>query len=175
MFSTKISLVFVLLVSLQFIAAQKGNKKNNLRKVTVPKVYSFLDINNIATYFYNDGISDISPLGNSGFEYPKGTGKTAVFTSGLMWGAKIAGDPNPRVGGTAYRTGLKPGNVNPDGTPADPSSDRFRVYRVRPHIFPGGPDIDLKTDAEIEGTTSEVIRANYEKDWTEWPADLGGV
>ena len=173
MFSTKISLVFVLLVSLQLTITPQIDKKNDLRIVTDQKTYTFLDINNIATYFYNNGISDNTPTGNSGFVYPKGTGKTAVFTSGLLWGAKVAGDPNPRVGGSAYRTGLKPGNVSPDGTPADPTSDKYRIYRVRKDVYPNGPFVDLISDALNETSTTGIIRTNYEKDWTEWPADLG--
>jgi len=173
MFSTKISLVFVLLVSLQITITPQIGKKNDLRKVTDQKTYTFLDINNISTYFYNDGQSDISPIGNSGFIYPKGTGKTAAFVSGLMWGAKVAGDPDPRVGGSAFRTGLKPGNVNSDGTPAGTASDRFRIYRVRRDVFPEGPFVDLTSDASNEESSTTVLRAEYEKDWIEWPADLG--
>ena len=87
----------------------KGDKKDSktrLQKTTAQRTSTFLDINNISTWFYNDGVSDITPNGNSGLVYPKGSGKTAVFTAGLLWGAKVAGDPDPRVGGTAYRTGL---------------------------------------------------------------------
>ncbi|MCH7972283.1 MAG: T9SS type A sorting domain-containing protein [Bacteroidetes bacterium] len=175
MFFTNVSLLFVLLFSLQTATFSQGDKKSKTgaRKITDKKTYTFLDINNIATYFYNNGKSDITPNGNSGFEYPKGTGKHAVFASSLLWGAKVAGDPDPRVGGTAYRTALKPGIVQSDGTPADPTSDKYRIYRVRPDVYPGGPLVDLTSDAETEGTTSEVIRADYEKDWTEWPVDLG--
>jgi len=153
----------------------KGDKKDktNLRKVTDQKTYTFMDINNISTYFYNNGWSDITPNGNSGFVYPKGTGKTAVFTSGLMWGAKVAGDPNPRVGGTAYRTGLQPGIIQNDGTPSDPASDRYRIYRVRKDVYPNGPFVDLTNEAFDEKSTAGKIRAEYEKDWMEWPADLG--
>ncbi|HED07451.1 MAG TPA: hypothetical protein ENI57_04990, partial [Ignavibacteria bacterium] len=153
----------------------KGDKKDKtgLRKVTDQKAYTFMDINNISTYFYNNGWSDITPNGNSGFVYPKGTGKTAVFTSGLMWGAKVAGDPNPRVGGSAYRTGLKPGIIKNDGTPADPTSDKYRIYRVRSDVYPGGPFVDLTNEAFNEKSTAGKIRAEYEKDWNEWPTNLG--
>lgn len=175
MFFTNVSLLFVLLFSLQAATFSQGDKKSKTgaRKITDQKTYTFLDINNIATYFYNNGWSDITPNGNSGFEYPKGTGKYAVFTSGLLWGAKVASDPDPRVGGTTYRTGLQPGIIQSDGTAADPTSDKYRIYRVRPDVYPGGPNVDLTSDAETEGTTPEAIRADYEKDWTEWPVDLG--
>ena len=168
-------LIICSLFIISFTTFSQGDKKDKTgaRKITDKTTYTFLDINNIATYFYNNGVSDITPNGNSGFVYPKGSGKTAVFTSGLLWGAKVAGDPYPRVGGTAYRTGLKPGIVQNDGTPADPNLDKYRIYRVRPDIYPGGPEVDLTVDAEIENITPESIRADYEKDWAEWPADLG--
>ncbi|MCW8994964.1 MAG: T9SS type A sorting domain-containing protein, partial [Psychromonas sp.] len=48
-----------------------------------------------------------------------------------------------------------------------------RIYRVRPDIYPGGPEVDLTNDATYELTSASAIRAQYETDWTEWPADLG--
>ena len=168
-------LIICSLFIISFTNYSKGDKKGktDLRKVTDQKTYTFLDINNIATYFYNNGKSDITPTGNSGFEYPKGTGKRAVYTSGLLWGAKVVGDPNPRVGGTAYRTGLQPGIIQSDGTPSEPNLDKYRIYRVRRYVYPDGPFVDLSLDAIIENNTKSEIRADYERDWTEWPAELG--
>ena len=166
-------LIFCSLFIVSFTNYPKDDKKGKQQKITDQKTYTFLDINNIATYFYNNGKSDITPNGNSGFVYPKGTGKTAVFTSGLLWGAKIAGDPNPRVGGTAYRTGLQPGIIQSDGTASNPASDKYRIYRVRKDVYPDGPFVDLSNDALTEGVTTEALRTEYEKDWVEWPADMG--
>jgi hypothetical protein len=133
-----------------------------------------LNINNISSYFFNNGISDISAQGNSGLVYPKGSGKTAAFTSGLLWGARVAGDPDPRVGGTAYRTGLQPGKVLPDGTADITTLDKYRIYRVRRDVFPGAdPNIDLSTEAGLDGLSQSEIRTQYELDWNEWPADMG--
>lgn len=155
----------------------EGNKKaggNGLSKTTAQTAQTWLDINNISTYFFNNGISDISPAGNSGFVFPKGSGKTAVFTSGLLWGAEVTGFPDPRVGGTAYRTGLVPGAVKPDGTADTPTLDKYRIYRVRADVYPGGPKVDdLASNAANEGVTESALRTAYETDWTEWPADMG--
>ncbi len=181
MISKKLKYVLVFMIGALFLVPQltqaKGDKKDNrtrLQKTTAQRANTFLDINNISTWFYNNGWSDITPKGNSGLVYPKGSGKTAVFTAGLLWGAKVAGDPDPRVGGTAYRTGLVPGNVDANGNPpADNSIDKYRIYRVRPDVYPGGPSVDLKADALNEGTTEAALRTEYELDWTEWPADMG--
>jgi hypothetical protein len=177
----KIKYILVFVISIFFLAPglrSEGDKKdgrNVLPKTTAGQVaLTSLNINNISTYFYNNGISDISSQGNSGLVYPKGSGKTAAFTSGLLWGARVAGDPDPRVGGTAYRTGLQPGKVLSDGTADDPTLAKYRVYRVRRDVFPGAdPNIDLSVEAGLDGLTETEIRAQYELDWTEWPVDLG--
>jgi len=181
MISKKLKYVLVFMIGALFLAPMliqaKGDKKDNrtrLQKTTAQRANTYLDINNISTWFYNNGWSDITPNGNSGLVYPKGSGKTAVFTAGLLWGAKVAGDADPRVGGTAYRTGLVPGNVDANGNPpADNTIDKYRIYRVRPDVYPGGPTVDLSADAANEGTTEAALRTAYELDWTEWPADMG--
>lgn len=181
MISKKLKYVLVFMIGALFLAPTliqaKGDKKDSktrLQKTTAQRTSTFLDINNISTWFYNNGISDITPTGNSGLVFPKGSGKAAVFTSGLLWGAKVAGDPDPRVGGTAYRTGLVTGNVDASGNPpADNTIDRFRIYRVRPDIFPGHNIFDLSPEALNEATTEAALRVDYELDWTEWPVDMG--
>jgi hypothetical protein len=168
------------MISIFFLAPgirAEGNKKdsrnNGLAKTTAQRSTTYLNINQISTFFYNNGISDISALGNSGLFYPKGSGKTAVYTSGLLWGAKVAGETDPRIGGTAYRTGLVPGKVLPDGTADDPNLDKYRIYRVRPDVYPNGPEVDLLSAALDEGSSAAELRANYEDDWTNWPAVMG--
>ncbi len=57
------------------------------------------------------GVSDIN-IGQdaSGLIYPKGSGKTAVYHSGFLWGAANVNDPldnDPHVGGTVYRKDYK--------------------------------------------------------------------
>lgn len=165
--------IFFLAPGLRAEGNKKDSRNNGLDKTTVQKAATYLNINKISTYFFNNGISDISADGNSGLVYPKGSGKTAVFTSGFLWGAKVAGDPDPRIGGTSYRTAMTPGKVLPDGTADVSTLDKYRIYRVRPDVYPGGPDVDLSSAALAEGIAAPDLRAEYEKDWTEWPADMG--
>ena len=43
-------------------------------------IRAYLNLNNISTVFKNDGISDINVFqSSSGFVFPKGTGKTAIY------------------------------------------------------------------------------------------------
>jgi hypothetical protein len=175
-----IKYVLVFMISILFLVPglraegdKKASRNTGLDKTNTYVAITSLNINNISTFFYNNGISDISSLGNSGLTYPKGSGKTAAFTSGLLWGAKVAGEVDPKVGGTAYRTALVPGKVLPDGTADDPNLDKYRVYRVRSDVYPGGPDVELSTEAGLDGLSQAEERTQYETDWTEWPADMG--
>ncbi len=167
-----VSLLFIAQVVINAEGNEKGNKK--LQKILTQIPVTYLDINNIFVPMRNNGISDIDVnQQNSGLVFPKGSGKTAAFTSGLLWGAKIPGDPQVRVGGTAYATGLQPGAILPNGTADDPTLDKYRIYRVRPDVYPGGPPVDLSGDAALEASSESAIRSQYELDWTEWPVDLG--
>ncbi len=169
-------ILFLFLVSTTILLySADGNKKNQtgLNKPQGTPVRTFLNINNLSTQIYNDGNSDITPDGNSGVVFPKGSGKTAVFQSGLLWGAKIGNDPQVRVGGSAYRQGLQSGKILSPGVAEDPGLPKNRIYRVRPDIYPGGPNVDLSRDAIDEGQSESAIRAQYELDWTQWPATDG--
>ena len=142
--------------------------------------YSYLHRNYISTGFFNNGISDYDiSQSNSGLVYPKLSGKTAMFVSGLLWGTKIAGDEIPHVGGSAYRSGLQPGRILNSGLPwelltsEDPNASNVRIYKIRRDVYPGGPVIDLSEEATIESKSETEIRLQYETDWTEWPAAEG--
>lgn len=175
--NSKISkLLFLFFISISLIGYAADGNKNDSKGLNKPQgnpVRTFLNINNLSTQIYNDGNSDITPDGNSGLVFPKGSGKTAVFESGLLWGAKVAGDPQVRVGGSAYRQGLQPGKIISPGVAENPALDKNRIYRVRPDIYPGGPPVDLSAAATDEGLSESAIRAQYEKDWNEWPAADG--
>jgi hypothetical protein len=151
-----------------FLSAQK----NDNPQLGLP-IRAYLNLNNISTIFENTGISDINMDGNSGFKYPKETGKTAVFESGLIWGVKIEGDPQVRVGGSTYREGLQGGWIDALGNVIPPFDPRSRIFRIRPDVYPGGPIVDLFWESIDEGRSVNEIRNQYELDWTEWPADLG--
>ena len=193
MISNKISYILIFLISAVFLVNAsinaKGDKKNKkekgISKVADQIANTYIDINNLSTLVSNIGFGDYNTNSNlEGTIYPKGSGKTCIFETGFVWGAFIAGDSIPHMGGSTYSSGLTPGPILADGQPApDPNSDNYRIFRVRPDVYPGGPAIDLSSDAANEsliltGTTAEGLRAQYEKDWNEWPAagtanDLG--
>ena len=142
-------------------------KPKSLNKSLGTVSSKLLNINNVSTWFHNDSQSDIGPTGQDGFEFPKGSGKTTVFQSGLLWGAKV--NNMILVGGSVYRSGMTPGRIFKDGSAENPSASNVRVYRVRPDYKTNG----LLTEQSLGEGTVEEIRAQYEKDWNEWPVSDG--
>ncbi len=137
--------------------------------------YAKININNISTIIYNNGIADLSLGNNDYFQYPKGTGNAVFYASGLLWGGYL-GD-YWAAGGSAYNSGLKPGRVLPDGTAENVNSPYVRVYRVRSD-YKNFTDEESKNNlysAEIidEGKTADEIFAQYDLDWKQWPAQYG--
>ncbi|MEW6193772.1 MAG: hypothetical protein AB1521_01280 [Bacteroidota bacterium] len=167
----KILLVLLLAVVLvlpvnNFAKGKEGN--NRLKKVLGVPNTTKLNINNISTYFRSNGDSDLDNNGNSGFVFPKGSGKTAFFESGFLWGAKVNGT-DLRVGGSAYSSGLQSGRILSPGVAEDPGLDKNRIYRVRPDY----KTASLANEATDEGISEADVYAQYETDWNEWPATEG--
>lgn len=138
--------------------------------VTAPTVVTFLNINNISTPLRSNGTADINvQQNNSGLVFPKGSGKSPIYESGLLWGAKVGADPQPRVGGSSYSSGLQAGKIISPGVAEDPSLPDNRIYRIRPDYRTG----DLTSEIADEGRSASEIRTAYEADWNEWPAADG--
>ncbi|MCW8811206.1 MAG: T9SS type A sorting domain-containing protein [Ignavibacteriaceae bacterium] len=167
------SFFLIFLTFSSFSLAQKSYQGHKDLKFGTP-IRAYLNLNSISTVFKNTGISDIDESEqNFGFKFPKETGKTAVYESGLLWGVKIPGDPQVRVGGSTNPEGLQGGKIISPGIAEDPNSSHVRIYRVRPDVYPGGPPVDLSWEAQDEGKTEQQVRDQYELDWNEWRAQDG--
>jgi hypothetical protein len=168
-------LFIIILISSSLNAQTKKGEKVNLKSISGSPSLAYLTMNNVSTYLYNNGISDNTPRGDSGFIYPKGSGKTVFFQSGLLWGGSIDGYWG--VGGAAYRSGLQPGRILPDGSAENQSLSSVRIYRVRSDYknFAGADEMKLlyADEIAIEGKTADEIYAQYELDWKQWPAQYG--
>ncbi len=177
----KLLLLAILLFSVNYIYAE-GSKHGNVQapaKTNGSPTKTYIDINKISTPVYNDGRSDIEALNYSGFIYPAGSGKSCVFESGFLWGAYVGTETSVRIGGSVYGTGLQGGKITNSGAAwnslvaESSTADNVRIYRVRADIYPGGPVVDLSTDAMYEGTDAATLLAQYLKDYNEWPYDQG--
>jgi hypothetical protein len=174
----KILLVFLfgaaLMIGSALAEGDGGNKNKQLTKPDGAPIRAYMNINNVSTIIKNTGISDIDPTESaSGLVFPKGSNRTAIYISGLVWGAFIEGDPQVRVGGSAYREGLQGGAILSDGTVQSGDLPVVRIYRVRPDVYPGGPPVNVSAEANDEGLTEDAVRTQYELDWAEWPAIYG--
>ncbi|MCU7493898.1 MAG: T9SS type A sorting domain-containing protein [Ignavibacteria bacterium] len=163
---TKLLIAVLMLVVFSAYAFADGvqkDKKNVPSNIKGSPKSALLNNNQISTWFYNNGISDNNSLGNSGFVYPRGSNKAAFYLTGFVWGGKIDGVVH--VGGSTYQSGLLPGAIK-NGKPEDPNAENVRIYRVRRDYRTGSLAMEIR---DGEGTENQV-RAQYEKDWMEWPA-----
>ncbi|MBS1494373.1 MAG: hypothetical protein JST55_12725 [Bacteroidetes bacterium] len=98
----------------------------------VIKLQVALNPNNVGTWVWNTGVlnQDLRTTNTPGFEWPKGTGKFAIFTTGLSIGTYING--NLRMGNASYNGEYAPGYVD-QTVPTDPkykTNSNFKIYKV---------------------------------------------
>jgi hypothetical protein len=149
------------------LAADQPERKAGTNAIGWTRAATHININNISTILANDGWADRDPFtGNSGLVFPKGSGKTLVFQSGLLWGLKT---DSLHVGGSTYASGLQPGKILSPGVAEDPNLPKNRIYRVRPDYAIA----DLASEVRDEGRTAAAVRAQYATDWNQWPATDG--
>jgi hypothetical protein len=146
----------------------EGTKKKVMKTNGTPAATKF-NINNVSTFFSNDGASDLSNTGDAGFQFPIGSGHTVFYESGFLYGGYVNGEW--RVSGSTYNRGQVPGRILPDGTGEDPAGPRVRIYRVRRDYK--DPAADYSKEITDEGLTKDEIYKQYDTDWKEWPADYG--
>jgi len=145
----------------------EGTKGKVLKTTGSPATTKF-NINNISTFFTNDGASDLSTTGDSGFQYPIGSGKTVFYESGFLYGGYVNNEW--RVSGSTYNRGQVAGRILPDGT-GEPDGPNVRIYRVRRDFK--DPQADYSKEIQDENKTQADIKTQYQKDWDEWPAQYG--
>ena len=99
--------------------------------------------NNIRTMFDNTGIfnQNTSITNHPGFEWPAGSNKYAIFTSGLTIAAKING--NLRMAAASYSGEYTPGYIaDSSGHKVGKWDERFRFYCIKRGDGPGSTDWD---------------------------------
>ena len=142
--------------------------------------HALININNMSMWFKRDGYSAGNPYtDNSGTTYPRSTDQV-IYRDGLVWGGRVLdGDPQElRVGGSTYAQGTVPGRIISKGVADDRDNESVRIYRVRRDY----KTADLRQEtaeyldvglSEVSDDEIEQLRAQYEKDWNEWPAEWG--
>lgn len=88
-----------------------------------------LNANNISSWFRNNGSFNRDPsTGNSGFEWPKGTAKSARYASGIWMGCKSGNDTLIAV--AEYSYDYLPGYVDDFGNPQGSTDPAYRIYSI---------------------------------------------
>ena len=182
-----LSLLIFILASVQAFAQKIPPDRSSLmlRKPTGEPMATLVNINNMSMWIQADGVSGHNPHTNNwGMIYPRGTAGV-VYQDGILWGGLVRDgirfghrDYIIRVGGSEYRSGLRPGRIVTKGVAEDPDEPDVRVWRIRPDWRTA----DLAQDAAEFFNVSEdsmtqeqidAIRSQYEKDWNEWPWEKG--
>ncbi|KAA3620214.1 MAG: hypothetical protein DWQ05_05655 [Calditrichaeota bacterium] len=144
---------------------------------------TLVNVGQVAMWIYADGGSAITPGGDSGLFYPRGsTPNTAViFQDGMVWGGLVNDGETPalRVGGQTYSIGTVPGAILSKGVPEDKDDLAVRrVWRIRRDY----PIANLQQDAAeffqinasaVTTGNMDQLRALYKSDWVDWPAEKG--
>ena len=185
-------LIFALAFTLGEGFAKDGPNSNKLSKprstlgVKGSPTYGLLNINNWQYFLEANGRSGVNPfIDGDGGIFPRGT-SYVVYQDGFIFGGAMAvaatGLPPAaeriRVGGQTYNIGTVAGAVV-NGVPENPNDPGVRLYRIRRDINDG---VDLTQDAADflnininEATAADVaaLKAQYLKDWDEWPVAKG--
>lgn len=179
--------VLIIILSKIVFGAEGGfgvKTDHGLSKTTGTPTQTVIDINNVTSWVRSDGFFDWVVEGSWNGTFPKGT-VGSIFSQGIVWGGFVRDGVAPalRVGGSTYRTGSVAGAIVPGKTTApvwreDPNADDVRIYRVRPDY----KTADLSDDAaqslvkrldQVTDDDKAGLKAQYDKDWNEWPAAKG--
>lgn len=124
--------------------------------------FKSLDGNRVNTTVGSDGpFVDGRKTGQAGLEWPKGSGKTAIYSAGLWLGGIHRPSGNIRVSNIDYTSEYQPGplleifntTTNDDAIPVSRATDsKYRIYKI---------------------SRSDTLMPFSNPDYIEWPVELG--
>jgi hypothetical protein len=120
----------------------------------------YIAINEILMWINNNGVGSHNPYtGVDGLIWPGGINGnlTATYSDGFWWTCLVDGEK--RANGSYFsRSGIRPGIINNDGQPSDPTDSSFKIWKIRKdwESLPPGEERDA-----------------YEFDYNNWPAEIG--
>jgi len=122
-------LMAIVLTGLVDAKERPGRKVYGIAKTLINDDFKYMDVNRISTPIRNNGSFNRDPhTGNAGFEWPKGTGKTANYASGLWVGGKRGGTVRVAVAEYSYEFGAGPIINN---QPANAADSLWRVFSIK--------------------------------------------
>jgi hypothetical protein len=117
----------LLFIFFNICTAEDTEKKDTFTKPSIDGDYTWMDINNISTFVGNNGSFNRHPNGIAGFEWPKGSGNTANYASGIWIGAIDSATNTVRVAVAEYSYEYTAG---PIGVGINPVDDRWQMYKI---------------------------------------------
>ena len=127
-----------------------NHSKNTNAKLNNQNSWARIDVNNIALWISNNGLFAVHPeTGCCGLEYPKGSGKTLIYSAGPWVVGKINNEL--RTTGAYYSTEFQPGLILSDGNPDNPNLEKYRVYKINKDEFVPQEVIDQGGPSEVLG------------------------
>ena len=166
------SIILLSLVGLLNIAVFSQKKipgrqfvQNNIQKTAVDPTSTIIDIGNITSWISDNGQRPALFSSSWNGSFPKGFIGGVVYQEGILWGGLVNDGLSPavRVGGNTYFNG---------------TTALTRIVRVRTDY----KTADLTEDAanffqtfssSVTADQIQQIYDQYDKDWQEWPANLG--
>ncbi len=180
-------LTMALLSGVAVAGQHTERKRSSLQKVSENDVFAPIDINNIFSYYKNNGDGSLNPYtGDGGFELISAKRGITIFEEGFVWGGFHKGEL--KVGGSTYNQGLQAGRIVTPGTAttapvaSDPGAAGNRLYRVRPDVKPGVKFDEVQSVLEQEialyakydsRSTAQSLYDDYLRDWNDWPGVEG--
>ncbi|HET9327211.1 MAG TPA: hypothetical protein VFQ05_10585 [Candidatus Eisenbacteria bacterium] len=158
-------------------AASRFHRTAKPAKGTIIDNSQRIDVNNISMVVTNTGsFAYDKATGGSGLEFPKGTGKTAVFAAGLWLGGEVGGAT--RLAVSEYSDEYGPGAMV--GTaPDDPDKAEYKVYKLN-RVYTstaerdaaladyeagaethGAPDVEVQADGTLNILGDQMLWAVY--------------
>jgi hypothetical protein len=148
-----ISIFIILLYIGNLVATQKPNL-NQVKQITddMASRSAKIDVNHISMWILPNGLFAMDPAtGHSGLEYPKDSGKYAVYTAG-PWIVGVTKDTRElRAAAADYFTDFQPGVILEDGAPDDPAKPEYKVYQFNKGDLIPQEAINQGCPAEITG------------------------
>ena len=127
-----------------------------LSKPSVTQLRNF-NPNRIATDINNRGaFVDYNRTGNSGMEWPAGSGKTIHFAGGIWIAGMVDGQVRTAAAEFSYE--FMPGPIMADGS-IDPDNERYRIYIIN--------------QADVDAAADDDPDTNPSDDYLNWPTDIG--
>jgi len=128
-----------------------------------------LNSNNISAWFKNNGIFNHHPLGDGGFQWPKGENKYARYSSGHYLGALVNNEI--RVSAVSYSSEYLPGYTAQSGTPHGNGTPEYKIYKLIHNVN----DTDrIKWPNSALGNSDQGAPVYFDSSMMTWkPVDYG--